>query len=144
MVNVKNLELIDGWSNTDPTRRARFQFPIFSQTGAKSSAVVYFEVEPGEHLGTHTDSAEEVVFILAGRGEAVLGKQRSALEPGNLALIPAMVPHDVINNGTETLRVLGFFSSSTVVSVFEDAFAPFDKCVVGTPLPREPNTSAGE
>ncbi len=143
MINVTNLELIDGWSNTDPTRHVRFQFPVFSLTGAKSSAVVYFEVEPGKHLGTHTDSAEEVVFIVAGQGEAVLGQKRSILKPGSLVVIPAMAPHDVINNGTETLRVLGFFASSTVVSVFEDAFAPFGKCVVGTPLPSEPNANAG-
>jgi quercetin dioxygenase-like cupin family protein len=142
MVNVKDLELIDAWSKIDPSRQVRFQFPIFSQTGAKSTAVVYFEVEPGKHLGMHTDSAEEVAFIVAGRGEGIIGDQRSMLEPGSFALIPAMVPHDVINNGKETLRVVGFFSSSTIVSVFEDAFAPIGKHVLGTPLPSEPDAAA--
>jgi quercetin dioxygenase-like cupin family protein len=142
MVNVKELEMMEGWSTSDATRHARFKFPIFSQTGAKSSAVVYFEVDPGKHLGMHTDSAEEILFIAAGRGEGIIGDQRAAVERGSLVLIPAMVPHDVVNTGIETLEVVGFFSSATVVSVFEDPFAPFGKQVVGTPLPDEPTAVA--
>ena len=139
MIAVKTgaLELIEAWSETDADRALRFAFPIFSQAGAKSTSVVYFEVDPGKHIGTHTDSAEEVVLILAGEGEAVVGDERGPVEAGTLAVIPAMVPHDVINTGEEPLRVAGFFSSSTVVSVFEDPFAPIGKRIVGTPLPEE-------
>jgi hypothetical protein len=32
---------------------------------------------------------------------------------------------------------VGFFSSATVVSEFEDAFAPIGKRIVGTPIPAE-------
>jgi quercetin dioxygenase-like cupin family protein len=138
MSNVNEIELIEAWSETDATRRLRFQFPIFSQTGARSSAVVYFEVEPGMHIGRHTDSAEEILYVAAGRGEGVVGDARSPIEAGSLVVIPAMVPHDVVNTGKETLRVVGFFSSSTVVSVFDDKFAPIGRSVVGTPVPAEP------
>jgi mannose-6-phosphate isomerase-like protein (cupin superfamily) len=144
MIAVKTgeLELIEGLSETDADRAVRFTFPIFSQTGAKSTSVVYFEVDPGKHLGTHTDSAEEVLLILTGEGEAVVGDERGPLETGTLAVIPAMVPHDVISTGKEPLRVVGFFSSSTVVSVFDDPFAPIGKRVVGTPLPEEEDVAA--
>ena len=37
--------------------------------GAASTAVIYFEHEPGEHHGRHTDSAEEVVLVLEGEAE---------------------------------------------------------------------------
>lgn len=142
-VQIDQLDLIEGWSNSDDTRRARFNFPIFSQTGAKASAVVYFEVEPGHHLGSHTDSAEEILYIVSGQGEATVGNDRVQVSAGSLALVPAMEPHDIANTGEETLRVVGFFASATVVSTFDDPFAPFGRRVVGTPLPEEPATGPG-
>ena len=136
-VQTDELELIEGWSEDDSTRRARFNFPIFNLTGALNTAVVYFEVDPGDHLGMHTDSAEEVLYIMSGTAEAIVGDERGEIGPGSLALVPAMVPHDIVNTGDETVRLVGFFSSSTVVSVFEDPFAPSGRRVVGTPVPEE-------
>ena len=136
-VQTDELELIEGWSEDDSTRRARFNFPIFNLTGALNTAVVYFEVDSGDHLGMHTDSAEEVLYIMSGTAEAIVGDERGEIGPGSLALVPAMVPHDIVNTGDETVRLVGFFSSSTVVSVFEDPFAPIGRRVVGTPVPEE-------
>lgn len=136
--SLNQLELIEIWSETDQTRRARFTFPIFNLTGAASSSVVYFEVEPGKHLGMHRDSAEEIVMIMSGNAEAIVGDDRAKVGAGSVALIPSMVPHDIVNVGDETVRVVGFFSSSTTVAVFDDPLAPIGKCVVGTPLPAEP------
>jgi quercetin dioxygenase-like cupin family protein len=136
-VQTDELELIEGWSENDATRRARFNFPIFNLTGALNTAVVYFEVDPGQHLGMHTDSAEEVLYIVSGTAEAIVGDESGEIGPGSLALVPAMVPHDIVNVGDETVRVVGFFSSSTVVSVFDDPFAPIGRRVVGTPVPEE-------
>ncbi|HEX4746213.1 MAG TPA: cupin domain-containing protein [Gaiellaceae bacterium] len=130
-------DLLEVWSETDETRRIRFDFPISSRTGAASSAVVYFELEPGEHTGMHTDSAEEVVLILSGTVEATVGDERGELSTGGLGLVPALVPHDIRNIGDETVRVVGFFSSNTVVSVFDDPMLPAGKRVVGTPIPDE-------
>jgi len=135
---INQLELIEIWSDTDQTRRASFTFPIFNLTGAASSSVVYFEVEPGKHLGMHRDSAEEIVMILSGTADAIVGNERAQIEAGSLALIPSMIPHDIVNVGDETVRVVGFFSSSTTVTVFDDPLAPIGKCVVGTPVPAEP------
>jgi quercetin dioxygenase-like cupin family protein len=143
-VQTHDLELVEGWSENDPTRRARFNFPIFNLTGALASSVVYFEVEPGEHLGMHTDSAEEILYIVSGTAEGIVGDERGELTAGSLALVPAMVPHDVVNTGDETVRVVGFFASSTVVSVFEDPFAPIGRRVVGTPVPEESGVVGAE
>jgi quercetin dioxygenase-like cupin family protein len=136
-VQTDELELMEGWSENDSTRRARFNFPIFNLTGALNTAVVYFEVDPGQHLGMHTDSAEEVLYIVSGTAEAIVGDESGEIGSGSLALVPAMVPHDIVNAGDETVRVIGFFSSSTVVSVFDDPFAPIGRRVVGTPVPEE-------
>lgn len=136
-VQLEERDLVDVSSETDETRRIRVDFPISSVAGAASTAVVYFELEPGEHTGMHTDSAEEVVLILSGRAEAIVGDERGELSAGGIGLVPALVPHDVRNVGEETLRVVGFFSSAIVVSVFDDPLLPAGKRVVGTPLPEE-------
>jgi quercetin dioxygenase-like cupin family protein len=136
-VQLADLDLLEVTSETDETRRIRFDFPISSVAGTASTAVVYFELDPGEHTGIHTDSAEEIVLVLSGRAEAIVGDERGELTVGGLGLVPALVPHDVRNVGDETVRAVGFFSSSTVVSVFDDPMMPVRKRVVGTPFPVE-------
>ncbi len=117
--------------------RVRASFPISSGTGTKSTAVVYFELEPGEHLGSHTDSAEEVLLVVSGRGQATIGEEEAAVETGTLAVVPALVPHSVKNTGEETLRVVGFFSSSAVLSIFDEPMEPFATRYFSTPMIEE-------
>ena len=137
-MNVQELELSEMWSETDEERRVRVNFPITLDTGAASTTVVYFEVPPHKHLGMHTDSAEEVVLVVSGEGEAVVGDERTPVTTGSLALIPSMVPHDIVNTGDEPIRVVGFFSSATVLSTFEDPFAPLDANVLLSPPALQP------
>lgn len=138
-VQTADRELLAVSSETDETRRLRFDFPISLTAGAAATAVVYFELEPGAHTGLHTDSAEEVLYIVSGAVEAVVGNERGELSAGALAVLPALVPHDVRNIGEETVRVVGFFASNTVVSVFDDPMMPVGRRVVGTPVPDEPS-----
>ncbi|MGH3144210.1 MAG: cupin domain-containing protein [Rubrobacter sp.] len=130
---LDELELMEAWYEDDPTMQVRVNFPFFLGTENKSTAVVYFEIEPGNRLGTHTDSAEEILLILAGTAEVSLGDERERLSVGEMALVPAMVPHALRNTGDETLRVVGFFSSNVIVSTFDQPMMPFGQRVVGTP-----------
>jgi quercetin dioxygenase-like cupin family protein len=142
-VQLSERDLADLSSETDETRRIRVDFPISSVDGAASTSVVYFELEPGEHTGMHTDSAEEIVLVLSGRAEAIVGDERGELTQGGLGVVPALVPHDVRNIGDEAVRVVGFFSSGIVVSVFDDPLMPAGRRVVGTPQPEDvPATAA--
>jgi quercetin dioxygenase-like cupin family protein len=120
-VNLNDIELMDIGTAGGPDR---VTFPLHSGTGTASTAVVLFEVEPGNALGTHTDSAEEILLVLAGEGEAHVGDERELVSAGQIAVVPAMAPHGIRNTGDTTLRVLGFFSSSTVVSEFEEPLGP--------------------
>ena len=83
------LELMQGWFDSDPVHaRVSVAFPINKWTGSRDSAVVYFEVEPGDRLARHTDSAEEILYIVAGEAEAEVGNERGRLATGDLAVIP--------------------------------------------------------
>jgi quercetin dioxygenase-like cupin family protein len=127
------LEMLDAWYENDSAMRVTVNFPFFAGTGNESSSVVYFEIEPGRHLGTHTDSAEEIVLILSGSVEAQVGDETGRLSAGQAALIPEMVPHGVRNIGQETARCVGFFSAATVASTFDQPLMPFGHKAVGTP-----------
>lgn len=140
---VSELEPTEYWSEADPTLRGRLELPMHTGNGAASSAVIYFEHEPGEHHGRHTDSAEEVVLVLDGEAEVTAGDERMRLTEGTLALVPAMVPHDIANVGQGKLRVVGFFSSAAVVSQFDEMLAPFRTRVLTLGAPEEqPHGSA--
>jgi quercetin dioxygenase-like cupin family protein len=133
--NLNSLDLLEAWYENDPHMRAKASFPFSKATGNASSAAVYFEIEPGHYLGTHTDSAEEIVLVLSGTVEASLDDEHGRLTAGEAVLIPAMVPHGMRNVGGEKVRCIGFFASATLVSTFDQVLAPLGVCAIPTPAP---------
>lgn len=135
--DLNKLPLLESWFEEDPGTRGKVAFPLFGATGTENLAVVYFELEPGKAIGEHTDSAEEIVLILDGTVEASLGSERGALSRGQMALVPAMVPHNLRNTGATTAKVIGFFASASVASTFSQPIMPLGRQQVGTPpVPR--------
>ena len=134
--STPQLELNEAWIASDPRGRVHPAFPINKFTGARDTAVVYFEVEPGEYLPTHTDSAEEILYIVAGKGEAHVGDERGQVRAGDLAVIPSMAPHGIANTGDETLKVVGFFCDSHIVSTFVEPLQPMGQAslTMGAPV----------
>jgi quercetin dioxygenase-like cupin family protein len=126
MVRLSDLQLPELGYKHDETARVSGTFPFSAATGNRSTAMVYFELEPGKQLPTHTDSAEEILCVLEGTVEVVLGDERTRAEAGELALVPAMVPHSARNIGTSIARVIGFFSSSTNMATFDQPLVPID------------------
>jgi quercetin dioxygenase-like cupin family protein len=136
-VTLADLELVEGRQpGTEMAVRVNFPFaPTFpASSGLELEGghnVIYFELDPGAELSTHTDSPEEVVVCLAGEGiEAWIGDARGTVRTGELAVVPAMVPHGFRNAGPETARFLGFFSDRATVSEFEAPVEPFGTAVL--------------
>jgi quercetin dioxygenase-like cupin family protein len=136
-VQTAELELIPAHHRDDSDNVVRAAWPVHRGTGARSSAAVLFELERGMRLGRHTDSAEEVLVVLEGDVEIVVGDERRRASAGTIAVVPAEVPHDVIGAGDTPARVTGVFSSNTIVSVFDDEWVPYGTRVLGTPPPAE-------
>jgi quercetin dioxygenase-like cupin family protein len=130
--DLRALELQEEWTDGDPAARLRSAFPLHAGTGAEQSAVVYFELEPGGAVDTHTDSAEEVVLILEGTVLATCGGEAGTLRAGELVLIPAGVPHRIRNVGDGPARAVGFFAAARVVSTFERPLLPSGLSVFDT------------
>jgi quercetin dioxygenase-like cupin family protein len=132
-VSLADLELVRATqSETGMDTRVNFPFsPSFpASTGLELEGghnVVYFELDPDQRLGTHTDSPEEIIVCLDGANVDVwVGEETGTIQAGQLAVIPAMVPHGFHNVGAETARFLGFFSDRTTVSTFEEPVEPLD------------------
>lgn len=129
VVNIADTELND-------MEGLRFGFPLSSATRTASTAVVQMEFAPGAVLPRHTDSAEELLLVLEGTAEGTIGDETGRLQAGDIALVPALAPHGLRNVGDGPLRVVGFFSSSTNLGVFEEPLPTGDQVVVvGAPFP---------
>jgi quercetin dioxygenase-like cupin family protein len=135
-LDLNSFPLMDVESALDPSRRVRVGFPHHSQVGNASTATVYFELDPGMHVGLHQDSSEELLLILEGEGEATVGEDTAVAQAGAILTVPAMEPHDIRNVGAGTLRVLGFFSAPTLVATFDEPVAPGGPqvFVIGAPI----------
>lgn len=127
VVRINGVQLGQFGYTEDRTARVQGAFPFSAVTGNTSTAVVYFELAPGCRLPTHTDSAEELLLILSGTAELAVGDEQGKALAGDMALVPAMVPHSVRNVGDELVRVVGFFGSSTVMSTFGQPLVPLDQ-----------------
>jgi quercetin dioxygenase-like cupin family protein len=134
-VQIDSLPLMSFSHVGDDRPPIRATWPVHRGVGSAATAAVYFELEPGQQLGEHTDSAEELLVVLEGEVEAVVGDERGRVAAGGVALVPSLVPHDVISVGDRPAKVLGVFGSNTIVAEFREGFAPTGMRVVGTPPP---------
>lgn len=122
---LDELQLNDFWHNESQRARGKGAFPLVGVPGTESSGMVYFEIAPGDNLALHTDSPDEILIVLGGTARATVGDETGELPAGSVAFIPGMVPHGFENIGDDTLRCLGVFPDSDVVSTFEYALQPF-------------------
>ncbi len=133
--NLKQLELNEFAGKNRPQQHCKASFPMLGAHGTQSSATVYFEIEPGDNLGMHTDSAEEMLLILEGEGKVIVGDEQSKAGEHSIALVPEMIPHDIVNTGNKKMKVLGFFGGKNhIVATFQHAWMPVDTHVIDTKL----------
>jgi quercetin dioxygenase-like cupin family protein len=135
VVRLEEVELSSTWSEADPSIRSRVAYPVYWDAGAASSALVVFELDPGDRLGRHVHSAEELVVVIRGTVEVELGDEHQRLSAPGAALAPAMVSHDVRNVGEDVALCVGFFSAAAVITLYDDKIEPAGSRASGTPQP---------
>ena len=119
----------------NPGQRCKAAFPLLGSMGSKNSAAVYVELDPGEELGTHADSAEETLIVLEGKIEATVGEETAVASIGELILVPKMVLHNFRNIGDKKVKVLGFFGgANNIIATFENVWLPTESNMVDTSL----------
>lgn len=83
---IGELELVEGWFESDPTARVRFALPISAAIEATGTTVVYAEVDPGNTVPPHIHTGEETVVVLEGTAEAYAGEMHSRVSAGAIVL----------------------------------------------------------
>jgi len=70
---------------------------IVSQTliDRKTGSLTLFAFDRGQHLSEHTAPCDACVHVLDGRAELVIGGKPLVVSAGELAIMPAGVPHAV-------------------------------------------------
>lgn len=95
-----------------------------------NTQVVIMSIKPGEDIGeeTHPDN-DQVLYLVAGSGKAVLDHEESDYSAGDLVLVPAGTLHNFVNTGGEDLKIITAYSpphhpDGTVHKTKQDAQAP--------------------
>lgn len=136
--NLNRLELNEFQAENAPDQYCRANFPMLGALGTKSTGMVYFELDPGNNLGRHTDSEEEILLVLDGNVEVQVGNEIGRLGAGEVALVPRMVPHDLRNLGPHTARIVGFFGAPNIVATFDHPWQQLQSNVVSTEAMSQP------
>jgi quercetin dioxygenase-like cupin family protein len=133
-VNIDGIDTVELTSSATDDAAWVGGYFAYGGAGADASTSIYFAIPPGKRLGRHTDTAEEVQFILGGSGELLLDEGSKPVRAGDVAVLTEGTAHDLHNTGSEDLRVVGFFSAPKVEQHWtEEVWQPGDLRVTGTP-----------
>jgi len=77
---------------------------------AKNCQLVVMALKPGEEIGAEVHRLDQFFRVEAGRGEAVLDGVRTAIRAGFAVLVPAGTNHNIVNTGTEPLKLYTIYS----------------------------------
>ena len=117
-------EFSEAWIESDDRGRWRSAPGHGPDAGARASGSSILEVGPGCLLPRHTDSAEEVIVILAGVASVTVGDETSTAGEGAIALVPECVPHEVRNAGESLLRFWAIYAATEVTTTYEEPVQP--------------------
>ena len=75
--------------------------------------LVRVNIEPGRAHAFHIHpNREEILYVLSGRAEQWVRRERQILEPGDIAFVPKGEVHGTYNSFTEPLIVLAILAPS--------------------------------
>ena len=77
---------------------------------AKHSQLVLMSLLPGEEIGEEVHDLDQFIRVEAGEGKAVLDGVEHTVRDGFAIVVPAGTRHNVINTGTENLKLYTLYS----------------------------------
>jgi quercetin dioxygenase-like cupin family protein len=120
-------------SSDDPSIKWNAAFATYGGHGADQSSTIVYEIEPGGHLGWHTDATEETQYIVSGVGELQTEEGNFPVGPGSVFVLPTNLRHDLANTGKDPLRAVAFFAAAMFTQDFDSVMLPPKTHILGTP-----------
>jgi mannose-6-phosphate isomerase-like protein (cupin superfamily) len=89
-------ELRDATKKNDYFRQVLFS--------GEHSQLVLMSLDPGEEIGTEVHAVDQLLYAVAGDGEAILDGSVFTFEEGGVICVPAGVEHNIVNTSDEPLK----------------------------------------
>ena len=77
---------------------------------AKNSQLVLMTLKPGEEIGMEVHQLDQFLRFEAGTGKAILDGVEHAVSDGFAVIVPAGTNHNVINTGSDELKLYTVYS----------------------------------
>ncbi len=77
---------------------------------ARNCQLVVMSLKPQEDIGAEVHKLDQFFRVEQGRGEAVLDGVKTAIKAGYAVVVPAGARHNIINTGTEPLKLYTIYS----------------------------------
>lgn len=77
---------------------------------AKNCQLVVMALKPHEEIGAEVHKLDQFFRVEQGTGEAVLDGVRTPLQAGYAVIVPAGAKHNIINTGTEPLKLYTLYA----------------------------------
>jgi mannose-6-phosphate isomerase-like protein (cupin superfamily) len=77
---------------------------------AKNSQLVLMSLEPREEIGLETHKLDQFFRVEEGSGQAILDGVTTQISDGFAIVIPAGTKHNIINTGTNPLKLYTIYS----------------------------------
>lgn len=88
--------------------------------GAHQLTVFEQECAPGTGAPPHRHAVEELLRVIDGEAEVLLGDERQRLAAGDCALVPAGTLHGFTNTGSGSLRMLAILAAPIFEARYRD------------------------
>mgnify|MGYP001350350835 FL=1 len=77
---------------------------------ASNCQLVVMALKPQEEIGAEVHKLDQFFRVEEGHGEAVLDGARTAIQAGSAVVVPAGARHNIINTGSESLKLYTIYS----------------------------------
>lgn len=77
---------------------------------ARNCQLVVMALKPQEEIGSEVHTLDQFFRVEQGCGEAVLDGVRTAIQAGFAVVVPAGARHNIINTGTEPLKLYTIYA----------------------------------
>lgn len=93
----------------ESTAMGRLAYMVDPRIGfySKALAAVMAEIPVGKRSGAHRHLYDEIDYVVAGRGKAIIDDQEYEFKTGDALAIPVFAWHQYFNIGDEPVRIIG-------------------------------------
>jgi mannose-6-phosphate isomerase-like protein (cupin superfamily) len=104
-VDIKNLQSVPSFTTKDGSEIR--ELLAHRNSSIRNQSLAEARLPPGASTTLHYHPrAEEIYYILAGRGRMLLGEEMADVGPGDAMAIPPGIPHQITNTAQEPLVFL--------------------------------------